>query len=143
MTTKLSPRQLARQYAVKGLYQWAINHTKPEVIVAFQAESAKIEGDAVDEAYLADLLQGAIKDRSSLDEGLSMGLDRDIKEVDPVELSILRLAAYEMKHELSVPYRVILNEAIELAKCFSGAKSYQFINGVLDKSGRGWRPTLD
>ena len=140
MTEKaLTPRQMARQYAVRGLYQWELNKAPAEKIVSYQQSLAESQRDKVDLVYMNTLITNTISVQSAIDVVLSGHVSRPLQDVDPVELSILRVAGYEMMEEMSVPCSVIVNEAIELAKYFSGEKSYQFINGVLDKAGKVWR----
>lgn len=140
MTEKsLSPRQMARQYAVKGLYQWEINKVSAEKVVSFQKSLAKSQGDKVDLVYMNTLITNTIIAQSTIDAALSNHVSRPLQDVDPVELSILRVGAYELMEEMSVPHSVIVNEAIECAKYFSGEKSHQFVNGVLDKLGKALR----
>ncbi|MGH8027383.1 MAG: transcription antitermination factor NusB, partial [Pseudoxanthomonas sp.] len=82
-----------------------------------------------------------VKHRASLDEALVGYLDRPVEEVDPIERAVLRLSAYELIHRLDVPYRVVLNEAIEIAKRFGSEHGHTYVNGVLDKAAADWRTT--
>ena len=91
----------------------------------------------VDLLYFRDLLRGVHREQGELDKLIEPFLDRPIKEVDPVELAIVRLGAYELKHRLDVPYKVVINEGIEMAKRFGGTEGHKFVNSILDKlSGR-------
>ena len=85
-------------------------------------------------------MRGVVRHRASLDEALLPFLDRTVEEVDPIERAVLRIAAYELIHRLDVPYRVVLNEAIETAKRFGSEHGHTYINGVLDHAAIEWRP---
>jgi N utilization substance protein B len=87
----------------------------------------------VDGAYFHEILHGVPRQKSEIDGAFEPLLDRPIAEIDPVELSILRLSTYELKNRLDVPYRVVINEGIELAKVFGATDGHKFVNGVLDK----------
>ena len=89
--------------------------------------------------YFEDLVRGVEAHRAELDAGLKPFLDREIEQVDPIERATLRLGAYELKHRPDVPYRVVLNEAVELAKRFGAEHGHTYVNGVLDKLAREWR----
>ena len=85
-------------------------------------------------------MRGVVRHRASLDEALLPFLDRTVEEVDPIERAVLRIAAYELTHRVDVPYRVVLNEAIETAKRFGSEHGHTYINGVLDHAAVEWRP---
>lgn len=127
-------RSRARQYAVQALYQWQV--TGQDV--------ADIEGQFLENEELAksdvglfvELLHGVPCNLRELDEVLAPLLSRPMVQVDPVEQAVLRIGAYELGHHLDIPYRVVINEAVELAKVFGADKSHRFINGVLDKLAR-------
>jgi N utilization substance protein B len=89
--------------------------------------------------YFEDLLRGVDAHRDELDAELAPFLDREMSQVDPIERAVLRLAAYELRHRPDVPYRVVLNEAIEVAKRFGAEHGHTYVNGVLDKAARQWR----
>ena len=94
------------------------------------------EGDEFaksDVAYFRTLLNGAITGAADLEARITPLLDRPFAELSPIERGILLLAGYELKHELEVPYRVVINEAVELAKVFGGTDGHKYVNGVLDK----------
>ncbi len=107
-----------------------------DVIEDFRHEQ---DMEIADLAYFEDLLRGVEKYRTELDQALQPFLDRDVEQVDPIERAILRLAAYELQHRIDVPYRVIINEAIEVAKRFGAEYGHTYINGVLDQAARQWR----
>ena len=135
-------RQQAREVALQGLYQWAI-HPKSLAKLMLDLKPLSQQEDLslekADWRYVEQLLSGAIEAVAILDEHITPALDRDISQIDAIELAILRLSVYELKHELAVPVPVVINEAILLAKRYAAAKSYQFVNGVLDKIHPGLR----
>lgn len=130
-------RHVARRLAVQSLYQWQLTGDSPKDILA-QFREDRTLGDA-DSSYFRELLLGVPEQAEAIDAALSPYLDRPLDRVDPVERAILRLAGYEMMHRLDVPYRVIINEAVDLAKVFGAEQGHRFINGVLDKAVRQLR----
>lgn len=124
-------RRKSREFALQGLYQWKLTAGATEDI---QQQLQATEGFAkADGEHFADLLHGALRHREALEADLIPHLDRPMAELSPVEYAILLLAAYELQHHLDIPYRVVLNEAVELAKTFGGTDGYKYVNGVLDK----------
>jgi N utilization substance protein B len=89
--------------------------------------------------YFEDLLCGVEGHRAELDAGLAPFLDRDVAQVDPIERAVLRLSAYELKYRLDVPYRVVLDQAVEATRRFGSEQGHTYVNGVLDKLARSWR----
>jgi N utilization substance protein B len=131
-------RTRARRRAVQALYGWELSgNSMRRVIEDFRKEQ---DMQIADLAYFEDLLQGVEARCAELDAGLAPFLDRDIERVDPIERAVLRLAAYELKQRVDVPYRVVLNEAVELTKRFGADQGHTYVNGVLDKLARAWRP---
>lgn len=131
-------RSRARRRALQAVYAWQLSHTAiNKVIDQFQSEQ---DMDVADQEYFEDLVRGVEAHLGSLDEALSHFLDRDIAQVDPIERAVLRIAAYELTHRVDVPYRVVLNEAIETAKRFGSEHGHTYINGVLDHAAVEWRP---
>lgn len=133
---KVSPRRRARECAVQALYSWYISQNSVEQVeLSFISEAFVTEQDmkGVDVPYFRRLLKGTIENIEAVDESLRPFLDRADNEVDPIERSILRLSAYELQFELDVPYKVAINEGIEVAKVFGSDDSHKYINGVLDK----------
>jgi len=124
-------RRRSREFALQGLYQWHLAKTEPAVIARQLAEAKGF--DKVDTHYFETLLQGAIAAAPELESAITPLLDRDIGRLSPVERSILLLAGYELAHQPEVPYRAVINEAIELAKSYGGTDGHKFVNGVLDK----------
>lgn len=133
-----STRHRAREYALQGLYQWLIAGGQWQDIHA-QIADDKHFGQADPELFRR-LLAGAIESAGTLDEVLAPYLDRPLKELTPIERAILMLAALELRDDPQTPYRVIVNEAIELAKTFGGTDGHKYVNGVLDRVALALRP---
>lgn len=124
-------RRKARHYAVQALYQWQLAGANIAQIEAeFRADN---DMSKVDVEYFHDLLHGVPREKATLDEKVRPLLDRRLDEMTPVELAIVRLGAFEMLHRIDVPYKVVINEAVELTKTFGATDGHKFINGVLDK----------
>mmetsp|Transcript_33645 Transcript_33645/g.43324 ORF Transcript_33645/g.43324 Transcript_33645/m.43324 type:complete len:151 (+) Transcript_33645:90-542(+) len=132
------PRTKARRAAVQALYQALVNNETPQKagLEFVTAEYA----DKIDRKYFTTLIEGTIKYQQAIDAELGEAVDRDLNAVDPVEISVLRLAVFEFMHLPEIPYRVVLNEAVELAKSFGGEQGHKYVNGVLDKMGARLRP---
>ena len=129
-----SARRRARRCAVQALYQWQVGGNDLNDIEAqFRAEPDNRKADL---DYFHELLHRVPAQVEALDAQLAPYLDRPIAEVDPVERAILRLGAYELAECLDVPYRVVINEAVDLAKTYGAEQGHKFINGVLDKLAR-------
>jgi len=128
---KPSTRKKARRYAVQGIYQWHMSGNQIKDIEQQFLET--INAKKVDIEYFQEILLNTLTDIAQIDELIIPVLDRDIEEVNPVELAIIRLACYELKARLDVPYRVVINEALELTKTFGAQDGHKFVNGILDK----------
>lgn len=129
--TKGGARRAARALGMQALYQWHMaRQAAHEIEAQFRVDNAFV---GVDGAYFHELLNGVLNNRGELDELIAPCLDRGLDELDPVELAILRLSTYELKQRIDVPYRVVINEGIELAKTFGATDGHKFVNGVLDK----------
>jgi len=126
-----SSRRRSRELALQGLYQWQLAGKEAVIIAAELAESEDFGKSDVD--YFRTLLNGAIDNAPKLEAEMKPFLDRSVDELSPIERGILLLGGYELMHELEVPYRVVINEAVELAKVFGGTDGHKFVNGVLDK----------
>lgn len=124
-------RRRAREFALQGLYQWQLAKSDPGSIVQQLAESKGFE--KLDEPYFKMLLHGTVNGAADLESDIAPCLDRSFASLSPVERGILLLATYELRHQLEVPYRVIINEAVEIAKEYGGTDGHKFVNGVLDK----------
>jgi N utilization substance protein B len=130
-------RTRARRRAVQALYAWELGgNPMRKVIDDFRQEQ---DMQIADLEYFEDLLRGVDARRAELDAGLAPLLDRDIARIDPIERAVLRVSAYELKYRLDVPYRVVLNEAVEVAKRFGSEQGHTYVNGVLDKLAHAWR----
>jgi N utilization substance protein B len=126
-----SGRRRSREFALQGLYQWQLARTDAVIIAAELAERDDFE--KADTGYFRTLLNGAIDNAERLEGRMAPHLDRKVAELSPIERSILLLGAFELERELEVPYRVVINEAVELAKAYGGTDGYKFVNGVMDK----------
>jgi N utilization substance protein B len=131
-------RRRSRELAVQALYQWLVNVAPPSVLMAQLREGKEIA--QADEAYLATLVTGAIDKVDELRALLGPHLDRDTDQLSPVEHAILLLGTYELVASPEVPYKVVINEAVELAKVFGGTDGHKYINGVLDHLAPELRP---
>ena len=135
---KPAARRKARKHAVQAVYSWQLSqNTLNEIEAQFLTDN---DTSKVDVDYFLELLRGVGAFYKSLDEAIAPYLDRPISELDPVELAVLRIAAYELRERYDVPYKVAINEAIELAKSFGADDSQRFVNGVLDKAVDALRP---
>ena len=130
-------RSRARRRALQALYAWQVSHSPiARVIEEFQHEQ---DMEVADLAYFEDLVRGVERHVAALDTALGAFLDRGMDVVDPIERATLRIAAYELLHRPDVPYRVVINEAIESAKRFGSDQGHTYVNGVLDKAAASWR----
>lgn len=125
-------RHKARRSAVQALYQWQLTQQTPSEIERHFALDRHLQ-DA-DLEYFHELLHQVTLHRRRLDDQLAPHLDRDIEEVDPVERAILRLGVYELLFHPEIPYRVVLDEAVELAKTFGAEHGHKYVNAILDKA---------
>jgi N utilization substance protein B len=133
-----SARRRSREIALQGLYEWLVSGTEAGVIDAHMREQ---EGfDKADRAHFDALLHGCITEASDLDAVLAKFVDRKTTELSPVEHGVLMIGAYELKHCVDIPYKVAINEAVELAKSFGGTDGHKYVNGVLDKAAGELRP---
>ncbi|WP_395341004.1 transcription antitermination factor NusB [Ningiella sp. W23] len=129
---KASHRKKARELALQALYSYLMSGNdmkQVELHIATTNDMAK-----VDVAYFQDILQGIAKDPDAIDKAYKAYLGRLPEELDPIEKSIMRLATFELVHRIDTPFKVVINEAIELAKTFGAEESHKFINGALDKA---------
>ena len=133
-----SARHKARELVLQGLYQWLLAEERSEEI---RAHLAELKGyDKADPKYLERLLSGVIADAPELDAALSPFLDRPLHQLSPVERALLLIGAYELAHVVDVPFKVVINEAVELAKSYGGTDGHKYVNGVLDKLAAKLRP---
>ena len=124
-------RRIARELVLRALYQWQLTGDDFAKLLV-QAEEAD-EYPQANAAFLKGLLDGILKEAAALDAALAPHLDRKVAELSPIEHGVLLVGAYELSHSLDVPYRVAINESVELAKRYGGTDGHKFVNGVLDK----------
>ncbi len=128
-------RVRARRSAVQALYQWAMSAVPiQDIINEFVNERTELK--KADTDYFKEILRGATKESEALDKQLIPLLDRKLDELDPVEKAILQIGIYELTFHPELPYKVVLNEAVDLAKMFGAEQSYKYINGVLNKAAK-------
>lgn len=135
---KLSPRRMSRELALQGIYQWLYTGASPTQVLTNLAEMEGFE--SADGDFLAAELRGTIGEAEGLRARLEPLADRKWDEVSPVERAILLIGAWELMHSPEIPYRVTINEAIELGKRFGGTDGHKYVNGVLDKLAAAVRP---
>ena len=129
MTT--GSRHMARRSVVQALYQWELTGQLSAGIEDSFLDDWGLKG--VDQEYFKQLVQGILNYTAELDRVLEQCLDRDLASVDPIERTVLRIGTYELQFRPEIPVRVVLNEAIELARVFGAQDGYRFVNGVLDR----------
>lgn len=125
-----NPRRNARRHAMQAIYSWQVSPLPRYQLIEQFVDEHKMKRTNIE--YFKRLVEGVLKEIESIDAVLIPQLDRDINELSPVELAILRLASYEFKYCVDVPYRVIINEALEVNKEFGAEEGYRYVNGVLD-----------
>lgn len=130
-------REKARRYAMQALYGWVIADNSIAQIEAFYLADRNPKN--YDSNYFLNLLHQIPAQVADIDATLTQYLDRPFESLDPIELSILRIATYELQHSFDVPFKVVLHEAIELAKGFGAQDSFKFVNSVLDKAAKDLR----
>jgi N utilization substance protein B len=126
-----TPRHRAREFALQGLYQWLISNEDSGVIDAHIRQAHGF--DKADAEHFKTLLHGAIRDAAELRAQLSPLIDRPLDQLSPIEHAALLIGAYELRHHIEIPYKVVINEAVELTKSFGGIDGHKYVNGVLDK----------
>ncbi len=133
-----SARRRSREAAMQGLYEWLVAATP---ISDIHAHMRELDGfGKCDEAHFDALLKGCIEQSAALDALLAHHLDRAVTRLSPVEHALLMIGTFELQHCLDIPYRVAINEAVELAKSFGGTDGHKYVNGVLDKAAAELRP---
>lgn len=131
-------RTNARKCAVQALYQWQMTGQGLAQIQRQFVEDERLKN--AQKSYFIDIIENVPKHLQAIDRTLSEFVDRPVDKIDPVERAILRVSVYELLHRLEMPYRVILNEGINLAKCFGAEGSHKYVNGILDKIAIKARP---
>lgn len=130
-------RRNARHYALQAMYQWQLTQTPiADLETEFLVHQVKKK---IDLEYFKELIRAIPTHYDELDKHMEPFLNRPIQELDPIELAILRLGVYELAHRLDIPYRVAINESLELTKKFGSIEGFKFVNGVLDQVSRKLR----
>lgn len=130
-------RRRARHYALQGLYQWSMTRAAlNEIEAEFRIDNdfSNVDGD-----YFHDLLVGTAENATVIDALYEAKLDRKLNELDPIERALLRMGVFELRDRIDVPYKVVINESVALAKKFGATDSFRYVNGVLDKVARDLR----
>ena len=138
-TPPKSARRRSRELAMQGLYQWIVSLEDAGAIEAHLVATAP-NVDRIDREHFVALLHGAIREAPTLREQFSPLLDRPVAELSPVEHAALLVGSFELMHHAEIPYRVVINEAVELTKTFGGTDGFRYVNGVLDKVAARLRP---
>jgi len=124
-------RRKSREFALQALYQWKVGGDAAGTVMAQLAEEK--EFSKVDEEHFTGLVKGVTAHVEELNALLAPHIDRKVEELSPVEHALLLLGVFELQHHPEIPYRVVINEAVELAKSYGGTDGHKFVNGVLDK----------
>lgn len=127
-------RRKSRELALQALYEWQLSGNSTSDIAQTLKQTKAFA--ASDESYFSRLLSGATSEADELEKLIAPHLDRPFKSLSPIERGILLLSGYELLREKEVPYKVVINEAVELAKSFGGTDGHRYVNGVLDKVAR-------
>jgi N utilization substance protein B len=134
-----TPRHRAREFALQGIYQWLLNH---EDVALIDAHIRQAHGfDKADSGHFNALLHNTIAQVDELRAAVAPLIDRPIEQLSPVEHAALLIGTCELKNHIEIPYRVVINEAVELAKSFGGVDGHKYVNGVLDKLATRMRAT--
>lgn len=124
-------RHNARCHAMQALYQWQMNPvTSGELLLHFYQDN---DLTGCDETYFQTLVKGVVSSHDEIDTLMSAKMDRDIDDLNPVELAVLRLSIFELRECMDVPYKVVINEALNIAKEFGSVEGYKYVNAILDK----------
>lgn len=134
-----TPRHRAREFALQGLYQWLMSQEDAGVIDAYIRNAHGFE--KADREHFDALLHGTIRDATHLRAEIVPYIDRAMDQLSPIEHAALLIGAFELKHHIEIPYKVVINEAVELAKSFGGIDGHKYVNGVLDKLASSLRAT--
>jgi N utilization substance protein B len=134
-----SPRHRAREFVLQGLYEGQLSGNSAEAIRARLA--AETSFAKADRAYFDELWSGVNAEHAALIETIAGSIDRRVAQLSPVERAVLVIGTWELKHRIEIPYRVVINESIELAKSYGGTDGHKFVNGVLDKLAPALRAT--
>ena len=132
----LAQRRKARTLIVQALYQWYISKSDP---LEIEAQFHEQNGGKIDWEYFSEVFLEIPKQQEALDKHISPLLDRELNSLDPVERALLYLGTFELANRIDIPYRVVINECVELAKTFGATDGHKYINGVLDKLAKSLR----
>jgi transcription antitermination protein NusB len=130
-------RSVARKLAMQALYQWQLNHAPPADLVR-----EYLEGDAaagVDREYFSELVRGCVAVEAEFREVIAPFIDRPLEQLDPIETAILMIGTFELRARVDVPFRVVINEAVDLCKRFGATEAHKYVNAVLDRAARELR----
>lgn len=131
-------RRKSRELALKAIYRIMMNESDlKQVLLDMKDDPEYVKAD---ESYFKQLLQGVLEKLATLDEQIAVFIDRQLDELSPIEHAILRVSTYELVFDTTIPYRVAINEGVELAKTYGGSDGHKYINGVLDKIAASARP---
>ncbi|WP_084151580.1 transcription antitermination factor NusB [Thiomicrorhabdus sp. Milos-T2] len=134
---QITPRTQSRRVALQALYQWQMtNEEIPEIIKQFN-EDGLLEGLEFD--FFKEIISYVSQNSEALDALYSEHLDRSVARIDPVERAIMRMGVYELQSKIEIPYKVVINESVELAKRFGAEESHKYVNGILDKAAKELR----
>jgi len=129
-------RQISRELVLRALYEWQVARSDLSALLvdmeSEEEDGVRLSAEA-NMGFFRELLEGVLKEADILDEALAPHLDRSVAELSPIEHGALLIGAYELSHTLNVPYKVAINEAVNLAKKYGGTDGHKFVNGVLDK----------
>jgi len=131
-------RRQSRRALVQAVYQWQMSSSDASAIEADFTSSGSL--DKADLEFFRELLRGVIRETSELDALLTPLLDRKLESLDQIELAVLRLGTLELKNRIDVPYRVVIDEYVELARTFGAEDGHKYVNGILDKLAQTLRP---
>jgi len=131
-TQPKSARRRSREIALQGLYEWLVSGAEASLVDAHVRE--QVDFDKCDTAHFDALLHGCIREATAIDAVLTRHVDRKTTLLSPVEHGVLMIGVYELQHCIEIPYKVAINEAVELAKSFGGTDGHKYVNGVLDKA---------
>lgn len=134
-----SQRHKARTHALQASYEWLLSGNKPSDIEQQLLSNCNLK--KMDVNYFRALFQGVVRHTNEIDQHMIPYLDRPITELNPIELCVLRIAIFELDKQLDVPYRVVLNEALNLTKKFGSEDGFKYVNGILDKTAKKLRQT--
>lgn len=137
MASPLTLRKKARELVLQALYQQSLSD---EIVTEVQAQFLTDNDTAkFDVEYFNEVLLGVFAERGVIDHAITQHISRPFEQISPIECAILRLSTFELMHRLDIPYRVVINEALELAKSYGATDGFKFVNGVLDKIAREHR----